>query len=150
MNSATADRGGSVLYTRDLLALAVSLAAWPLDPASPFSAEARSPTCGSTVRFGCSIGAAGLVDKPGVAVTACAIGQAAAALFIVSAAGRDRQSIQAARNAIARWLTDDGPLPEWPGLAVLDPARAYPARHGAILLAWNAALAALPKETGAS
>jgi hypothetical protein len=34
-------------------------------------------------------------------------------------------------------------MPDWPGIALLRRARDYPGRHGAILLAWDAALAAL-------
>ena len=150
MTSAAQVRGGSKLYTPDLLALAVSLAEWPLDDAAPFSGGARSVTCGSRVTFASSLDGDGRIDRPGLRVTACAIGQAAAALFVAGAPGRSRQEIEAARGQIASWLTDSGPLPDWPGFAVLEPARAYPGRHGAIPLAWNAALAALPKETAAS
>jgi NifU-like protein involved in Fe-S cluster formation len=140
----------AVLYTPELLGLAVSLAEWPLDPAADYRGEARSVTCGSTLAFSCSLDAGGAVAAPGLRVSACAVGQAAAALFIAEAAGRNRAEIAGTRDAIARWLAGDGGLPDWPGFAVLEPARAFPARHGAILLAWNAALAALPKETGAS
>ena len=147
---AAAARGGSALYTPALLGLAVSLADWPLDEAAPFAGSAHSSTCGSTIRFGCSLDAKGRIERPGLRVTACAVGQAAAALFIAGASGRDRLSIETLRDAVARWLAGDGPLPDWPDLAVLEPAVPYPGRHGAILLPWNAALAALPKETRAS
>lgn len=145
MTSQAAARGGSALYTPELLALAVSLAEWPLDPAAPLQGQARSTTCGSTIAFGCAIDPEGRIHAPGLRVTACAVGQAAAALFVANAGGCDRQTIADARGAIAAWLAGDRSLPDWPGLAKLDPARAYPARHGAILLPWNAALAALPK-----
>ena len=71
-------------------------------------------------------------------------GQAAAALFAQNAEGSSAASLVSARVSIAAWLRDGGSEP-WPGLAVLEPARAYPARHGAILLPWEAALAALSK-----
>ncbi len=51
--------------------------------------------------------------------------------------------VRDARQALAAWLTNDGAMPDWPGIALLEPARGYPARHGAILLAWDAALDAL-------
>jgi len=137
-------RGGA-LYTPDLLALAVSLADWPLDSGVPLMGESRSPTCGSTVSVGCALTDDGAIEAIGLRASACAVGQAAAALFVRSATGRTRDEIEAARSAIVAWLRDDGPLPSWPGLAVLDPARAFPARHGAVPLAWTAALAALPK-----
>lgn len=150
--SAVTDRGrpkATVLYTPELLSLAVSLAQWPLVEGAQFRGEARSPTCGSSLTFSCSLDAHGSICLPGLHVSACAVGQAAAALFIAGATGLQRAQVARARDEIARWLTSEGELPEWPGFAALEPARAYPGRHGAILLAWNAALAALPKEIDA-
>lgn len=81
----------------------------------------------------------------GLKVHACAIGQAAAALFAVSAQGKTRNEIAAAEGELSAWLIDDSAaVPAWPGLETIAAARAYPARHGAILLSWKAALAALP------
>lgn len=142
-------RGDSKLYTPELLALAVSLADYPFAAEAAFSGSARSATCGSTVAFSAALDGAQVV-QPGLRVTACAVGQAAAAIFAAQAGGRSRSELAAARRAIAEWLTSGGPLPDWPGIAVLEPARAYPGRHGAVLLAWDAALAALPKETAGS
>ena len=51
--------------------------------------------------------------------------------------------VSADRASLAGWLHAAGPIPDWPGIGLLDAAREYPARHGAILLAWDAALAAL-------
>jgi len=143
------ERGGA-LYTPDLLALAVSLADWPLPSGAPLAGEARSPTCGSTVSLGCALDRDGGIERIGLRASACAVGQAAAALFVRSAAGRTRAEIEAARSAIVAWLSNDGSLPDWPGFAVLDPVRAFPARHGAVPLAWTAALAALPKDDAQS
>jgi NifU-like protein involved in Fe-S cluster formation len=140
----------AVLYTPELLALAVSLADWPFDATAHHRGEARSPTCGSSLAFSCSLNAEGAISGPGLRVSACAVGQASAALFIAEAGGRNRADIEKARDEIEHWLAGDGEVPAWPGFPALEPARAYPARHGAILLAWNAALAALPKETRAS
>jgi NifU-like protein involved in Fe-S cluster formation len=87
----------------------------------------------------------GRIQDTGLQVAACAVGQAAAALFANSARGHDVREIAEARGAIAAWLDGAGPSPEWPGIEVLDPARAHSARHGAVMLAWDAALAALSK-----
>ncbi len=141
--------GTTALYAPELLALAVSLADYPFDSDAPFTGEARSPTCGSRVAFSGALQGAQVV-RPGLRVTACAVGQAAAAIFIPHAVDRARDDILGARVAIAAWLAEAGPLPDWPGFAALEPARAYPGRHGAIPLAWDAALAALPKETEGS
>lgn len=136
-------RAGSVLYTPHLLALAVSLASVPFDPAMPLLGEARSRTCGSTLKLSCRVDEYGLMRSPGVQVAACAVGQAAAAIFMRGAIGLTRAEIASARASIAGWLENGGAAPDWPGLDALAAARAYPARHGAILLAWDAALGAL-------
>jgi len=76
-------------------------------------------------------------------VRACAVGQASAAIFARHAAGRNLAEINDVLARLEAWLDDEGPAPEWPGLALVAPARAYPARHGAMLLPWKAAAAAL-------
>lgn len=142
-------RAGAALYTPELLALAVSLAERPYSPSMSHTGEARSRTCGSSVRLSCTTDSAGKIADLGLQVSACAVGQAAAALFAQSAQGSGVDRLAGAREAVAAWLAGSGSEP-WPGFAVLDPARAFPARHGAILLAWDAALAALSKEQAAS
>ena len=78
-----------------------------------------------------------------VAVRACAVGQAAAAIFARAAPGRGGDEIGATHAALLEWLAGTGPLPDWPGLAAIAPAREFPARHGAIMLPWTAARDAL-------
>ncbi|MGX7952734.1 iron-sulfur cluster assembly scaffold protein [Tsuneonella sp. HG249] len=134
---------GRVLYTPELLALAVSLADRPFDPAMALSGEARSRTCGSTLRLSCRTDKAGRIAEFGLQVTACAVGQAAAAIFAANAEGYGLEELAASRSAVEAWLAGTAETPDWPGVDALDPARAYAARHGAILLAWDAALAAL-------
>ncbi|WP_347303942.1 iron-sulfur cluster assembly scaffold protein [Croceibacterium sp. TMG7-5b_MA50] len=131
------------LYTPQVLGLAMELARWPLLPDAVAVGEARSPTCGSTIALGLRQDGAGRVTDFGMQVRACAIGQAAAALFGRSIVGRDAAEIGSALDAIAAWLAGERTLPDWPGLELLEPARDYPARHGAILLPWQAAMAAL-------
>ena len=133
----------AALYTPQVLGLATSLALYPWDEALPLRGEARSATCGSSLTIGLELSADGRITRFGMKVHACAIGQASAAIFAAEAAGRDRAALTQAEQAIAAWLAGDD-LPNWPGLAAIAAARAYPARHGAILLAWRAALAALP------
>ena len=68
---------------------------------------------------------------------------AAAAIFAGAAAGKDANQIHRAYSAMREWLANDGPMPDWPGLDAIAAAQAYPGRHGAILLAWQAASEAL-------
>ncbi|MFN3456531.1 MAG: iron-sulfur cluster assembly scaffold protein [Novosphingobium sp.] len=131
------------LYTPEILAAAMGLADYPWEESLPFQGAARSRSCGSAIELGVSLDAAGNIDRIALRPHACAVGQAAASIFARSANGRNSADIAAARNALAHWLADEGAEPDWPGIALLAPARAYPARHAAILLAWDAALAAL-------
>ena len=131
------------LYTPELLALAVDLAKWPRLAEAACHGEARSPTCGSTLAMDLALSEAGRIGRLGMAVRACAVGQASAAIFARSAEDRTAEDIAQSLAQLEAWLAGDGPLPDWPGLAPIEPARAYPARHGAMLLPWKAALVAL-------
>lgn len=127
------------LYTPHILALATSLAQWPWDDALPMQGSARSKSCGSVVRLGLASDVEGRITRVALKAQACAIGQAAAAIFAAGAAGRSSGEVQAALAGIAAWLRGDAERPDWPGLEALDAARDYPARHSAILLGWQAA-----------
>lgn len=131
------------LYTPELLALAVELAEYPPLDGACARGEARSPTCGSTLALDLALDDDGRIARLGMRVRACAIGQAAAAIFARHAIGRDLAGIRAALARLEGWLADEAPAPDWPDLALIAPARDYPARHGAMLLPWTAALAAL-------
>jgi len=133
----------TVLYTPEILGLAAGLADFPQDLSLPLVGSARSKSCGSTVTMHLATGDSGQIAQLGIAAHACAIGQAAMTIFARAARGRSAAEIAEAEGAISAWLAGEGPLPDWPGLAAIAPAAAYPARHGAILLAWRAALSAL-------
>ena len=140
--------GQTKLYTPELLAASVRLAHYPLSGPFALEADARSPTCGSTLKLGLECDAEGRIASLGIRAQACAVGQAAAALFAAGAAGKAKDDIDNAARSIRLWLEEtDAPRPDWPGIALLAPARAYPGRHGAIMLAWDAALRALSKPT---
>ncbi|WP_394727640.1 iron-sulfur cluster assembly scaffold protein [Altererythrobacter sp. GH1-8] len=140
-------RAGSAakLYTPDVLSLATQLAQFPLEGDFPLRADARSRTCGSTLEIGLATRADGTVGRIGMRVSACAIGQAAAAIFAQEASYRTLADFERARDAIEAWLAGGQTMPAWPGLATLDAARQHSARHGAILLPWSAAIEALSK-----
>lgn len=138
----TATRAAT-LYTAEILAAATGLAAWPWNDALPFKGEARSRTCGSSLAIALALDEAGQVCELGIRTHACAIGQAAAHAFAGGATGRTRAAIADSRIALGAWLAGEGGLPDWPGLNVIAAARAHPSRHGAIVLAWDAALDAL-------
>ena len=126
-----------------MLSLAVELADYPLDGVIGEPSQLRSRTCGSTILLTVSTDADDRIDALGLRVTACAVGQAAAAIFASAAIGRDGAGIVQARRGIASWLSGEGDRPDWPRLEMLDPALSHPGRHEAVLLPWKAAQAAL-------
>lgn len=132
----------ATLYSPQVLALATGLALRPLTEAMPLRGEARSQSCGSTIELGLSLDPTGGIASVGIRAHACAIGQASAAIFANAAAGRTLAELIAAESGITAWLSG-GPMPDWPGLDAIAPAIAFPGRHGAILLAWRAAIRAL-------
>lgn len=134
----------ATLYTPKVLALATSLAAFPLGEDLPLRGSARSQTCGSTLELGLALDAQARIARVGLRAHACAVGQAAAAIFAVAAPGRGRVELTDALAQLESWLAGSGDLPPWPGIEAIAAARAFPARHGAILLGWRAALDALP------
>ncbi len=131
------------LYSPALLGLATGLARFPFDPALPLQAETRSRICGSVMTIGLALDQHGRIAAVGMQVSACAIGQASAALLAEGAAGTDAGTIAATTDALERWLAGADKLPQWPGMDVLAPAREHPGRHGALLLPWKAACMAL-------
>ena len=138
------------LYNRDILSLAVATADFPPLEAPRHRVSARAPLCGSAIIFDLDTDEAGHVTAVGMHVEACALGQASAALLARHAVGRGLADIRAARDAIANWFGNGGAVPDWPGFDLLAPARDYPARHGAILLPFDAAVAAFEGQAAAA
>jgi NifU-like protein involved in Fe-S cluster formation len=137
------------LYTTEILRLAASLPApRELERVDGLS-EQRSPTCGSTVRLQVQRGDDGCVEAISQEVHACAFGQASASLLAAGAVGRQEHDVARSALDLESWLSGAREDPgDWPGLAVLAPARSRRSRHGAILLPFKALLAALRSERG--
>jgi NifU-like protein involved in Fe-S cluster formation len=127
------------LYNSDILRLAASIPYHQRLTEPGASVERRSPVCGSRVTVDVRMDAAGRVDAIGLEVRACALGQASASLMAAHALGRTADELADARDRLTAYLAgtaDD--LNFWPGLAVLKPARDYPARHASIRLGFEA------------
>jgi NifU-like protein involved in Fe-S cluster formation len=131
------------LYTPQMLGAAVELAGWPALENAPYHGAVRAPTCGSTLAMDLTLDNAGHIEQIGLRVRACAVGQAAAAVFARHAGGFDQAQLHAMHDRLAAWLGEEAPAPDWPDLELIAPARDYRARHGAMLLPWKAALDAL-------
>jgi NifU-like protein involved in Fe-S cluster formation len=136
----------TVLYTPQLLELATSLSAYPWDDSLPLQSAARSKSCGSAVTVGIARDADLCIAQVGIKAQACAVGQAAAAIFAGAANGRSASDVEQAEKSISSWLSGEGSQPDWPGLDAVVAAKAYPARHAAILLPWQAARQALSSD----
>lgn len=126
------------LYNKDILRLAASIPHHQRLPDAQASVEKRSATCGSRVTADVRMADGKLADM-GLDVKACALGQASAALMAAQAIGMSANELAEARDKLTAYLSgasDD--LDFWPGLAVLAPARDYPARHASIRLGFEA------------
>jgi NifU-like protein involved in Fe-S cluster formation len=126
------------LYNKDILRLAAGIPHHQRLPDAQASVERRSPTCGSRVTVDVRM-ADGRVADLGLDVKACALGQASASLMAAHAIGLTAQDLEQARDKLAAYLVGDSEdLDFWPGLAILAPARGYPARHASIRLGFEA------------
>ncbi|MEP0191001.1 MAG: iron-sulfur cluster assembly scaffold protein [Erythrobacter sp.] len=131
------------LYTPRLLGLSASLAAFPLDDRFSYAAEAHSRTCGSTIKLGLDLDGCGLVERIGMQVTACAVGQSSAAVLAQGIEGVDQAGLDQQISAIAAWLSNEADLPDFPQFDALASAQEHKGRHEALLLPWKATKEAL-------
>ncbi len=141
-------RVSAPLYTRDILRLAVSIPHLGRLDRPQASIEKRAPVCGSRVSVDLVLDEAGRVSALGQDVKACALGQASAALMGRHAIGRSAAELAAARDSLAAFLAGERDDPgDWPGIEALAVARSYSARHGAILLPFEAVTEAAVRAT---
>ena len=126
------------LYNTQILRLAASIPFQErlADPGA--TSEKRSPVCGSRVTVDIDM-ADGRVSAVGMLVRACALGQASAALMAAEVVGRTPEELAEARDQLTAWLAGEGPLPEWAGFDLFQPALPHSARHASIRLAFEAA-----------
>ncbi|MBT2132096.1 iron-sulfur cluster assembly scaffold protein [Aliiroseovarius lamellibrachiae] len=132
------------LYSKKILGLASQIP--HLQPLSAPDGEAkvRAPLCGSTVSASVVLDD-GKISQYSQNVKACALGQASAAILGKSVIGLTRADLQSGRDQLSAMLKSTGPTPSAPFEAyeILSPAREYKNRHASILLAFDAALAAI-------
>ncbi|WP_397603133.1 iron-sulfur cluster assembly scaffold protein [Sphingorhabdus sp.] len=133
----------SALYNRDILRLATSLVADHRLAAPDGSAEVRSPLCGSRIQADIVTDADGKLQGLALRANACALGQASAAILMHNAVGTAMTEVAKLRDGVAQALQREGDMPScWPELVLLAAATDYPSRHAAILLPYDAILAA--------
>lgn len=98
-----------------------------------------SPVCGSrlTMDF---IFDDERIGQLGFEVEACALTRAALAAVLRHAPGKNRGELEAVEKAFRNMLEGKGPAPDgdWADLAILAPAKDYPARHNSMMLPFEA------------
>jgi NifU-like protein involved in Fe-S cluster formation len=110
------------------------------------TATAHSKLCGSTVTVDLSLRDGKITDYAHE-LRACALGQASASILARNIIGVTPAELRGARDALRALLKEGAPPPDgkWAALAVLEPVRAYKARHASTLLAFDAAVEAVNK-----
>lgn len=133
-----------VLYNPAILRLATGRRTDALSRAPDGEARRRSPTCGSEMSAALLIGEDGRIDDLRIEVSACAVGQASAAIVEMHASGHDLSELADMQFRLAAYLAGEGELPgDWAELEQLAAVQRYPGRHGAMLLPFDAVVAAL-------
>jgi len=133
----------SALYNRDILRLASSLIAGDRLNNPHGTAEVRAAVCGSRIQADVEFAEDGKVEALALRANACALGQASAAIVRANAIGLEMDTIGEIRAGVEQALKGMAQMPPtWPELELFDPAKDYPSRHAAILLPFDAVLAA--------
>ena len=128
------------IYNSKLLELAANIPHSERLAAPDASVTAHSKLCGSTVIIDLNLGIDGVVTGYGQTVKACLLGQAACSVVGANIIGASSAEIATAATEMRKMLKENGPPPagRFAGLAILEPVRHYKARHGSVLLVFDA------------
>ncbi len=137
------------LYTPEVLALACDIPRLGRLDDPDATASLRSRLCGSRITVDLKLDG-DVISDFAQTVEACALAQASAALLGRHVIGCTDAEMHAARDALRAMLKDGAPPPEgrWKTLAVFLPVRKVPARHGSVLLPFDAVCRALEEARG--
>ena len=108
------------------------------------TATAHSKLCGSTVTVDVKV-SGGTVTDFAHEVRACALGQASSSVMARLVVGSTADELRQVREAMRGMLKDGAapPAGRWEELRVLEPVRAFKARHASTLLTFDAVVDAL-------
>ncbi|MBU4434170.1 MAG: iron-sulfur cluster assembly scaffold protein [Alphaproteobacteria bacterium] len=139
------------LYSAKILTLVANMPRAGRLTAPDASAEKTAKLCGSRITVDVVL-EKGRVSDFAQDVAACALGQASAAILGANIIGADLSEIELARDSLRAMLKTNGspPAGRFSELAVLEPVKAYPARHASTLLAFEAAVEAVSRATAAT
>lgn len=137
------------LYSAKILKLVANMPRAGRLAAPDASSEKVAKLCGSRITVDVAVRDGKVVDYA-QDVSACALGQAAAAVLGQNVIGAELAEIELARDSLAAMLKANGspPVGRFAELAVLEPVKDYPARHASTLLAFDATVEAVRKATG--
>ena len=135
------------IYNRRILELAADIPRLGRLRDPDGSATAHSKLCGSTVTVDVRA-KDGRVADFAHEVKACALGQASSSIMARHVVGSTLEDLRRLRDGVRRMLKENGSPPaegEWADVAVLEPVRAYKARHASTLLTFEATVEAMEK-----
>lgn len=128
------------LYTPDILRMAANIPHLGRLEKPDASVDQRAPVCGSHILVDLILDADGNVADFAQQVRTCALGQASAYLLGTHIIGASAAQLAQMAADLEDWLSGSRQTaPNWPGISVLEEARAHPGRHGAICLPFKAA-----------
>jgi NifU-like protein involved in Fe-S cluster formation len=132
------------VYNSRILELAGNIPRIGRLPAPDASATAHSKLCGSTVTVDLKMDGDTVSDFAHE-VKACALGQASSSIMASHVVGAQASELRELRESVRRMLKENGSPPDgkWEDVRVLEPVRAYKARHASTLLTFDAVVSAL-------
>ncbi len=128
------------LYTKKILDITAHISHVGRLDAPQASAHAVARLCGSEIQVDLSLDETGAVKAFAQEISACALGQACAAIVANHIEGTQPTEIRQVAGVMRAMLKTGGlpPTGRWADLALLEGVRAYPARHGSTLLVFEA------------
>lgn len=132
------------VYNRRILELAADIPRQGRLAHPDASATAHSKLCGSTVTVDLIMDGDVVTDFAHE-VKACALGQASSSIMARNVVGSTAAELRDIREIARKLLKENGAAPagKWEDLRVLEPVRAYKARHASTLLTFDAVVDAI-------
>jgi len=123
------------IYTKTILRFASNIPNAERLKSPDVSVTKRTAVCGSSMTVDLNI-KNGKIEKIGLDIKACALGQASASIFAKNAVGLTLEEVQNLKNELIGFLkTGDFQIKKpFDDYKYLDPARSVPYRHDSILL----------------
>ena len=123
------------IYTKTILRFASNIPNAERLKSPDVSVTKRTAVCGSSMTVDLNI-KNGKIEKIGLDIKACALGQASASIFAKNAVGLTLEEVQNLKNELIGFLkTGDFQVKKpFDDYQYLDPARSVPYRHDSILL----------------